>query len=89
MLNLYLQSNAVTMQTEILSPPNEKDSNISVTQIQLNANVETLRNIEVSTFPDAVFIKANSLPAPINAASSSNPVPEGINTHATRETTPV
>lgn len=28
------------------------------------------------TFPEAVFISANSLPAPINAASSSKPVPE-------------
>lgn len=28
------------------------------------------------TFPEAVFIRANSLPAPINAASSSKPVPE-------------
>lgn len=42
----------------------------------------------MSTFPDAVFIKANSLPAPINAASSSNPVPEDRNTHVTKETTP-
>lgn len=28
------------------------------------------------TFPEAVFIRANSLPAPSNAASSSKPVPE-------------
>lgn len=61
------------------------------TQVQssyvYNLKIYYQKVVQTPTFPEAVFIKANSLPAPSSAASSSNPVPGDVMANTLKQCT--